>query len=147
MDFQFVRYQEHHGSYEFESSAYDKGVETGDSLLVPGSIAVKNVMKTDDVCVSYKVQDYSIVVPGVPDDGSIKTPGVPENWLDKEGVNPEIAKEERADTNEAVSDEREKIIKKKETGAGEDGDKADGGSGVASLIAPVFTLVGALLLI
>jgi hypothetical protein len=121
-----MRYQDHHQSYEFDSEKYENSRDfTADSHLLPWNIPVRNVMNVDDVCVSYKPQDYSIVVPGTPDDGELKTPGVGEHWLNKAGVNHTIAESVQEHTDEDVVEEREKIVEEK---------KADSGGGVSLVV-------------
>lgn len=92
IDYQLVRYQEHHGSsLEYEGSEYGETASEND-LMLPWGIPVRNVLDTRaDVCVEYVPQDYSIVVPGVPDDGSIKEPGSAENWLNSQDLDDEVS--------------------------------------------------------
>lgn len=112
LDFQFYRYQEHHGfSMPFDNMAYAEGNHSksviADSLLLPWGIPIRNAWTVEDVCVSYKPQDYSIVAPSTPDDGSIKEPGNGKNWLDK-APNRTFADEVAKKTREDVVKENKK---------------------------------------
>jgi hypothetical protein len=114
IDYQYVRYQEYHNSYDFDGAAYNEDLNL-DSRLQPWGIPVRDIIRTKDVCVSYKIQDYSIVVPGKPNDGSKKEPVIGEFTPD--GINRTFVDDV---LEEATQDRVEDVVKsrKNEKGSG-----------------------------